>query len=164
MEQEPCLGLYDYPPQKRRTAWFGTVSVLFLIAALSLADCRATRRETVATPVERVAVRLKWLHQAQFAGFYCAKELASHGVKKASQAIRYLQRHTLAHIRGSVEARDCCFVLDLKTTWRPRNNRTKNAGSKKTGSPLLSGDLSPYAKAGSRETVVLGLPNKLLSI
>ena len=75
MEQEPCLGLYDYPPQKRRTAWVGAVSMLFLIAALSLADCRATRRETVATPVERVAVRLKWLHQAQFAGFYCAKEL-----------------------------------------------------------------------------------------
>ena len=75
MEQEPCLGLYDYPPQKRRTAWVGAVSMLFLIAALSLADCRATRRETVATPVESVAVRLKWLHQAQFAGFYCAKEL-----------------------------------------------------------------------------------------
>src|SRR5439155_228206 len=74
-------------PAEEKDCMVWGVSVLFLIVALSLADCRTTRRETVATPVERVAVRLKWLHQAQFAGFYCAKELGFYRQKGLDVAL-----------------------------------------------------------------------------
>lgn len=55
----------------KKTAWLaiGLISIIAVIAAVF-----AIRRSPQDETIEKVSIRLKWLHQAQFAGFYYAKE------------------------------------------------------------------------------------------
>ncbi len=48
-----------------------TISALLLLAVALLAACQP---QEVEKPPEEVSVQLKWVHQAQFAGFYLAQE------------------------------------------------------------------------------------------
>lgn len=53
----------------------GHARIMILIALISLTLLSAcTKKESPQKPADKVSIRLKWIHQGQFAGFYIAQE------------------------------------------------------------------------------------------
>ena len=52
---------------------------ILILAALALGVLAGCTQEEAKKPSDRISVRLKWLHQAQFAGFYVAEQKGFYG-------------------------------------------------------------------------------------